>query len=100
MTALAAAACLPAVPDDGDDRAARLWEALDEEFLAVMSWDPGRWTVTFPQGHPLLGRPGCAVSGCSADAQSRIGLCLVCQERRAGTPGLSLAAFCAVPRRY
>jgi integrase len=100
VTALAAAAGLPAVPDDGDERAARLWEALDEEFLAVMNWDPARRTVTFPQGHPLLGRTGCAVSGCRASAQSRSGLCLVCQERRAGAAGLSLAAFCAVPRPY
>lgn len=100
MTALAAAAGLSAVPDDGDERAARLWGAIDEEFLAVMSWDPGRQTVTFPQGHPVLGWTGCAVSGCRASAQSRSGLCLVCQQRRAGAAGLSLAAFCAVPRPY
>jgi integrase len=100
VTALAAAAGLPAVPDDGDERAARLWEAIDEEFLAVMSWDPARRTVTFPQGHRLLGWTGCAVSGCRAGAQSPSGLCLVCQERRAGAAGLSLAAFCAIPRPY
>ncbi len=97
MTALAAA-CLPAVPDDDDERAARLWEAIDEEFLAVMSWDPGRQVVTFPRGHPLLGWTGCAVSGCRTSAQSRSGLCLACQQRWADTAGLSLAAFCAIPR--
>lgn len=98
MTALAAGA--PAVPGGGDDLAARVWEAVDEEFLAVMSWDPARQTVTFPQGHPLLGWTGCAVSGCRTSAQSRSGLCLACQDRRAGAAGLSLAAFCAVPRPY
>ena len=97
MTAPAVAR-LPAVPDDGDERAARLWDAIDEKFLAVMSWEPGRQTVTFPQGHPLLGWTECAVSGCRTSAQSRSGLCLACQERRAGTAGLSLAAFCAIPR--
>jgi len=100
VTALAAAAGLPAVPDDGDERAARLWEAIDEEFLAVMSWDPARRTVTFPKGHPLLGQKGCAVSGCRTTTQSRNGLCLACQERWAGVAGLSLAAFCAIPRPY
>ncbi len=99
MTALAASG-LPAVPDDGGERAARLWEAIDEEFLAAMSWDPNRRTVTFPQGHPLLGWTGCAVSGCRTSAQSRSGLCLVCRERRAGAADLSLAAFCAIPRPY
>jgi len=96
--AAAAAAGLPAVPDDDDERAARLWEAIDEKFLAVMSWDPGRQTVTFPQGHPLLGWTECAVSGCRTSAQSRSGFCLVCQDRWAGAAGLSRAAFCAVPR--
>ena len=97
MTALAAAGP-SAVPGGGDDLAARVWEAVDEEFLAVMSWDPARQTVTFPQGHPLLGWTECAVSGCRTSAQSRSGLCLACQDRRAGAAGLSLAAFCAIPR--
>jgi integrase len=97
VTVLAAAG-LPAVPDDGDGRAVRLWEAIDQEFLAVMSWDPGQQTVTFPQGHPLLGWTECAVSGCCTGGQSRNGLCLVCQARWAGTTGLSLAVFLAIPR--
>ena len=100
MTALAAAADPLAVPDADGERVARLWEAIDEEFLAVMSWDPARLTVTFPQGHRLLGWTGCAVSCCRAGAQSPSGLCLVCQERRADAAGLSLAAFCAIPRTY
>ena len=98
MTALAAAAGLPHAGDDGEDRTARLWEVIDEEFLAVMGWDPARQTVTFPQGHPLLGWTECAVSGCHTSSRSRSGLCVACQDRRAGAAGLSLAAFCAVAR--
>ena len=42
---------MPADRDD-DERAARLWDAVDEEFLAVMGWDPDRQVVTFPQDAP------------------------------------------------
>lgn len=62
MTALLAVAPLPA-ERDGDERAARLWDAIDRELLAVMDWDPARQVVRFPQDHPLLGWKRCPVSG-------------------------------------
>jgi integrase len=98
VTALAVPACLPAVPGADDGRVTRLWEAIGEEFLAVMSWDPARQVVIFPKDHPLLGWKECAVSGCTAVACSGHGFCTTCQERWAGTAGMSAAEFSAIPR--
>jgi hypothetical protein len=58
VTAPAAAAGLRS---DRDERAARLWDAIGEEFLAVMGWDPVQHLVTFPHGHPMLGWRKCRV---------------------------------------
>lgn len=98
MTALLVQADPPAIPGADDGRTVRLWEAIGGEFLAVMSWEPARQVVTFPKDHPLLGWRECAVSGCAAVVTSGLGFCTSCQERWAGTEGMPIAAFCAIPR--
>lgn len=97
VTASAAAVSLPAGRDD-DERVARLWDAVDQEFLAVMGWNPDRQVASFPQDHPLLGLRACRVSGCLSWARWRSGLCVSCEHRWAGTTGVSLAEFAAIPK--
>lgn len=98
MTALAAVPSPSALAArEDDERAARLWAAIDEEFLTVMNWDKERQVVSFPQDHPLLGQARCDVAGCLTFISAR-GLCSVCRERWAGTTGLTMAEFTAIPR--
>jgi integrase len=69
------------VHDVGDD-IARLTAAADQEFLALLSWDPEVAVLVFPQSHPLLGWTACQVTGCSQRAfRNRSGLCPGCAGR-------------------
>jgi hypothetical protein len=99
VTAPAAAVSLPAGRDD-DERVARLWDAVDQGFLAMMGWNPDRQVVSFPQDHPLLGWKACRVSSCPNWARSGNGFCVRCERRWAGTPGVSLAEFAAMPKPF
>jgi hypothetical protein len=99
VTASAAAVSLPAGRDD-NKRVARLWDAVDQEFLAVMSWNPDRQVVSFPQDHSLLGWKACRVSNCRSWARSGNGMCVGCESRWAGTSGVSLAEFAAMPKPF
>ena len=95
MTAAAAETGLPA---GGEDLAARFWGAIDEEFLALMSWDPDRQSVTFPRGHPLLGRRECLVPGCDDNGTQRGRFCVTCKAQWESTVGVPLDEFLATPR--
>jgi integrase len=97
VTSLLAAAS-PLAERGDDERAARVWDALDEDFLALMGWHPGRRVVSFPQGHPLLGRIACPVTGCHNPRHSSSGFCSGCEGRWAATEGVSLADFAAMPK--
>jgi hypothetical protein len=99
VTSLLAAASLPAERDD-DERTARLWDAVDQDFLAIMGWDPGRQVVSFPQDHPLLGWRACPVLGCHNWARSGTGPCYGCANRWAATEGVSPADFAAMPKPF
>jgi hypothetical protein len=80
VTLLLATAGRPAERDD-DEGAARFWDAIDEEFLAVIGWDPARHVVRFPQDHPLLGWKQCPVSGCGIPSGPGSELCTCCDRR-------------------
>ena len=97
MTSLLTAAGPPAGLDD-DQRAARLWDALDEDFLAVMGWDPVRHVVSFPREHPLLGWRKCSVSGCEKATRGANGICAACDLRWKNAGDISLADFIAIPK--
>lgn len=97
MTSPLAAATRPA-GHEGDERAALFWDAITPGFLAVMSWDPDRQTVTFPQDHPLLGWQACRVVDCHIEGRSGNLLCPACELRWASAEGASLADFIAIPR--
>ena len=60
-----------------------------------MSWDPARQTVTFPQGHPLLGWTQCAVLGCERRVAQRA--LPACQDSRADERGGVPCRFFAIP---
>ncbi len=97
MTAPAATVSLPDGRDD-DERIARLRDAVDQEFLAVMGWNPDRQVVSFPQDHPLLGWKKCLISSCPNWARTGNGFCVRCERRWVGTAGVSLAEFAAMPK--
>ncbi len=101
MTSLPASASMPADHYD-DERADRLWDAVDEEFLAILGWDPVRQLVTFPHEHPLLGWTKCSVPGCEKASQGwsqgREGLCATCELRRRRAGGIPFADFIATPK--
>jgi len=88
----------PGLPAGPGEHAPSLWNAIDGDFLALMSWDPARQVVTFPQGHPLVGWKACLVPPCRNWGRSSNGLCATCEQRRASTPGVSLADFIAMPK--
>jgi hypothetical protein len=46
-------------------------------------WDRRTQTLTFPPGHPLLGRPICAAPGCQVTCHERAGVCCECKRRLA-----------------
>jgi integrase len=99
MTSLPATGSLPA-GSDNDQHAARLWDALDEEFLAVVGWDPVRHVVTFPREHPRLGCRKCSVPNCEKATRAANGICVTCDLRRKNAGDIPLADFIAIPKPY
>ena len=97
MTSLLATTSLPD-GGDNDRRAARLWDAIDEEFLAVLGWDRVWHVVTFPHEHPLLGWKMCLVADCEKATSLASGLCYACDFRRKNAGAISLADFVAMPK--
>jgi integrase len=84
----------------GDDQdIAELWAAIDQDFLALLSWDHEQKVLIFPQEHVQLGWMKCRVDGCRKDGRSATGLCPACTDRwRRGGAG-DVDAFLRLAKR-
>ncbi|WP_280247994.1 hypothetical protein [Nocardia abscessus] len=75
---------------------ARLWTAITEEFLRLVSWSDG--VMSFPQDHVLLGWQACGVLNCGQRSVTAVGLCSTCVKRWAKHDQPPLAQFVLVER--
>ncbi|MFE3250991.1 tyrosine-type recombinase/integrase [Streptomyces sp. NPDC059209] len=80
-----------------DPRTRQIVQALDPEFLKVVSWDWERRVILFPRDHPVLGMPDCCVSACNRGARFGSEMCMGC-ERSWVKSGRSLEEFVRTPK--
>ncbi len=73
-----------------EGRTARLAALIDPVFVDEIGWDPATSVMSIPAQHPLLGRPTCVATGCSATAPAAAGVCQSCRARL-GRAGLAVA---------
>ncbi|MET7474635.1 hypothetical protein ABZT17_09770 [Streptomyces sp. NPDC005648] len=90
---------LPLRPPAAAVRTEELVEALDPEFLELISWDWELGVLFYPQDHPVIGMPECQVRGCDKGYESRGPLCSGCRIRW-NKSGLSVEDFLGTQERY
>ncbi|MEV7786473.1 site-specific integrase [Streptomyces sp. NPDC088106] len=86
---------LPSAPNDV--WVERLVDALESDFLGLLSWDWDLRVVTYPRSHPVLGMPDCRVVGCDKGVKAGSPMCPGCANRWK-TSDLSLEDFVATVR--
>lgn len=93
------AIALPARPSATAARTQELIEALDADFLDLISWDWELGVLLYPLDHPVIGMPECQVRGCDKGYESRGPLCSGCRIRW-NKSGLCLEDFLGSQERY
>ncbi|MFH8983461.1 hypothetical protein [Streptomyces varsoviensis] len=88
---------LPLAHELQDLRTKVMIDALDTEFLSLVSWDWESRVVRYPRVHPVLGMPDCVIPGCTKGSALGEPVCIGCIGRWRRS-GLSLEEFAAVPR--
>ncbi|WP_199753908.1 site-specific integrase [Amycolatopsis sp. WAC 01375] len=81
-----------------DAAAARLWAAMDSEFLEVVAWDQNKRVLTFPQEHALLSWSACPALDCRGWKPVNGALCTNCARRWKNTSGISFEEFLTLPK--
>jgi integrase len=84
---------------EADHEGADLLAAVEQDFLALLRWNPESRVLIFPQDHPVLGWPECRVAGCGKTGESSTGLCAACslRWRRSGASDLEEFLLVAKP---
>ncbi|MFI1702709.1 tyrosine-type recombinase/integrase [Streptomyces bobili] len=83
-------------PDEAGDG---LREAISQDFLDLLRWDPEVCLLHIPRGNPQFGGPDCRVEGCDKMIHSsQQNLCAGCLNRWKGS-GQSVEEFTAVTKR-
>lgn len=98
MSGLASIAANQDSPEQGVE-VARLWAAIDSDFLELLGWSAERRYVFFPQDHPVLGWRRCPVAACDTVVyRGQQTLCAHCRIRweREGQPPMD--EFLAIER--
>jgi integrase len=93
------AIALPVRPSATAARTQELIEALDSDFLELISWDWELGVLLYPLDHPVIGMPECQVRGCDKGYESRGPLCSGCRIRW-NTSGLSIEDFLSTQERF
>ncbi|MEU5193859.1 site-specific integrase [Streptomyces scabiei] len=88
---------LPLAQELQDLRTAEIIDALDADFLNLVSWDWNVRVVRYPKSHPVLGMPDCEIPGCTKGAPLGEPVCIGCRNRWQQS-GMSFEDFAAVPR--
>ncbi|MFI1259255.1 hypothetical protein ACH4U6_36900 [Streptomyces netropsis] len=88
---------LPLAHELQDLRTQVIIDALDAEFLSLVSWDWEARVVRYPKVHPVLGMPDCEIPGCTKGTPLGEPVCVGCIGRWRRS-GLSFEDFAAVPR--
>ncbi|MFJ4917184.1 MULTISPECIES: tyrosine-type recombinase/integrase [unclassified Streptomyces] len=83
-----------------DEIADPLHEAVNPEFLQLMSWDPQIKLLIIPRDHPQFSAPDCLVTGCDKMVYYAFqhGLCVGCM-RRWEKSGQSIEEFTGTAKR-
>ena len=81
MSAAAAAAPLQAPSVSPEPAIALLRDALDEELLDKLGWDPKGLVLRRVFDHPSFGLPACEVEGCEGMISRCGSVCLTCWYR-------------------
>lgn len=89
---------LPLVGGPEGTRTQEIIDALDPEFLKLLSWDWDLRVIFYPKSHPVLGMPDCQVTGCEKGTYFGDPICMGCRVRwkKTGTP---FDEFVATARR-
>ena len=103
MSAAAAAAPLQAPSVSPEPAIALLRDALDEELLDKLGWDPKGLVLRRVFDHPSFGLPACEVEGCEGMISRCGSVCLTCWYRferwRANGRCSGLEEFKRIPRQ-
>ncbi|MEU1011284.1 hypothetical protein [Streptomyces sp. NPDC005890] len=91
-------ASLPLAHELQDLRTEVITDALDAEFLSLVSWNWESRVVRYPEAHPVLGMPDCEISGYTKGTPLGEPVCVGCIGRWRRS-GLSFEDFAAVPRK-
>ncbi|MDX3186603.1 site-specific integrase [Streptomyces sp. ME02-7008A-1] len=86
-----------AVPDC--ERTQALIDALDPEFLKLISWDWELGILVYPREHPVIGMPECSVKGCDKGWERRGPFCSGCRIRWRASE-LSVEEFIGTQDRF
>ncbi|MBZ2410755.1 hypothetical protein HX747_30480 [Streptomyces sp. L06] len=91
---------LRAVTSTTGEIADPLHEAIDPEFLQLMTWDPEIRLLVIPRDHPQFSAPDCLVTGCDKMVYYAFqhGLCVGCM-RRWEKSGQSIEEFTGTTKR-
>ncbi|MGW8557674.1 hypothetical protein [Streptomyces tubercidicus] len=88
---------LPLAQELPDLRTGEITDALDADFLTLVSWDWDVRVVRYPKSHPVLGMPDCEIPGCAKGTPLGEPVCIGCMNRWRQS-GLVFEDFITAPR--
>jgi len=89
---------LPLTRELQDVRTTHIIDALDADFLNLVSWDWDVRVVRYPKSHPVLGMPDCEFPGCTKGTPLGEPVCVGCINRWQRS-GMTFEEFIASPRQ-